>query len=356
MGNSSSLALYLTALLCAGQVAAQPAAVPTRMLSVLTYNIAGMPRMVATDRTDALERMTARLKAMRRRGEQPQVVVFQEAFTAAAKAVGHNAGYRYIVDGSSLIDRSATGMTDADRRFVRAGRWFRGENQGKLVGSGLQIVSDYPVVAVRRTAFPDFACAGWDCLANKGVLMADIVLPGGPIVTVVTVHLNSRAASGAPHARSLYAYRRQLDILRDFIMRERDDAAPLILAGDLNVGRTEPRRAALATGLKTLWRSAPASGTGALAHCLARRRADAVARDDAVDSLRRGKDWQFAIGGSSAAITPEEVAVPFGRDKGGAMLSDHVGYTIHYRIAPRSWPVGGGRQLASLDPATTTRR
>jgi len=89
---------------------------------------------------------------------------------------------------------------------------------------------------------------------------------------------------------------------------------------------------------------------------LARRRAGAVEGGDAVESLRRGKDWQFAIGGSAAAITPEDVAVPFGRDKAGTMLSDHFGYIIHYRIAPRSGPFGGMRQLAALDPNATSRR
>ena len=54
-----------------------------------------------------------------------------------------------------------------------AGRSFwRGERSGKVAGSGLQILSDYPIVAIRRQAFPEAACAGYDCLANKGIVMA----------------------------------------------------------------------------------------------------------------------------------------------------------------------------------------
>ncbi len=74
--------------------------------------------------------------------------------------------------GPAAADRSSLPATGADRRFAAAASWFKGERSGKLLGSGLQLLSDYPILAVRRAPFPAYACAGYDCLANKGILMA----------------------------------------------------------------------------------------------------------------------------------------------------------------------------------------
>ena len=41
------------------------------------------------------------------------------------------------------------------------------------------------------------ACAGFDCLANKGVLLARIAVPGmAQPLTVANAHLNARKAAG----------------------------------------------------------------------------------------------------------------------------------------------------------------
>ena len=52
-----------------------------------------------------------------------------------------------------------------------------------------------------------------------------------------------------------------------------------------------------------------------------------------VGSLLRGaKDREFYASGATASIVPVGIAVPFGREADGSMLSNHVGYVIDYRV------------------------
>lgn len=299
--------------------------------SVLTYNIHGLPWPLASARPEAFDAMAARLRTMRAAGVQPHVVVLQEAFTADAKAIGRRSGYRYIVAGPGR-DLANTAQPDADERaFASADTWRRGEGIGKFVDSGLEILSDYPVLAVRRVAFPTFACAGYDCLANKGALLVRLAVPGMPTpIDVVTAHLNSRGASGAPIRRSIAAYRQQVDMLTAFVAHSRDPANPLIVAGDFNV--SGPARLAYLTNrAETAWTGA----NDALRHCYTPARpCGAQLPEDADRALRHGRDWQFYAPGHAAALAPIALTVPFGHEPGGGMLSDHIGYATAYRIIP----------------------
>ncbi len=56
-------------------------------LSVMTYNIHGLPWPVAWGRTSAFVQITQRLGALRAGGRQPHVVLLQEAFTRQAQAM-----------------------------------------------------------------------------------------------------------------------------------------------------------------------------------------------------------------------------------------------------------------------------
>ena len=55
-------------------------------LSVMTYNVNGLPWPVAFGREAALERIGARLAEMRRGERQPRLVLLQEAFRDDAAA------------------------------------------------------------------------------------------------------------------------------------------------------------------------------------------------------------------------------------------------------------------------------
>ena len=333
--------LLLKAAVAAGLVGLVAASVPGRpsatiqpvsparfngALSVLTFNIKGLPWPVASGRSAALSAITQRLASMRATGVAPQIAVLQETFTADAQAIGAAAGYRFIANGPDA-DTIVQGTDGAnDRAFARGARWWRGETEGKFVGSGLQILSDYPIVAIRKRAFPAYACAGFDCLANKGALLVTAAIPGTGLIDVLTTHLNSRHASRASDARSLYAYDRQVSDLSRFVRDTHDPRLPLIAAGDFNVGSAPARRLTLLTQARR-WSSTP------VADAFDSYRAQGGVLDgDAALSYRRARDWQFFASGTETRLTLADIATPFGHDETGRMLSDHVGYVATFQL------------------------
>jgi endonuclease/exonuclease/phosphatase family metal-dependent hydrolase len=306
-------------------------------LSVMTYNVHGVPWPVGWGRPAQLTQIAGTLRDLRSHGRNPHIVVLQEAFTEDAKAIGREAGYRYIVDGPSAELVSSALPTAADLSFANRGSWMKGEKLGKFVGSGLQILSDFPVVGVRRMAYPAYACAGYDCLANKGALLASVALPGRTDpVDIVTTHLNSRRSSGVDDARSIYAYRLQVKFLTDFIRRAHDPQRALLVAGDFNVGRATPRRTGLLTSVRTQWAQ---DGDIDDAYGEAARIGVPLSSDDRF-SHSRARDWQFYAPGKSTDLELDGIDVPFGHNKDGGMLSDHVGYTAVYRIFSRDRSAG----------------
>lgn len=343
-GSRSLWLAVLGSWLCAGSACEAPGQLPDFVappppydgtLSLLTYNVEGAPWPFALDRPPAFARIAARLRALRRTGRSPGIAVLQEAFTGDAEAIGREAGYRYVVEGPGPAETEPAPPTAADRAFAADGRWWRGETQGKLLGSGLLVLSDYPIVRIRRMAFPAFACAGFDCLANKGALLVTVRIPGAPApVDIVTTHLNSRHHSYAGDARALAAYARQTDFLSAFIDRWHDPAYPLIVAGDFNAGVSPPRRAALRRAVAG-WRGA-GGYREALTLVVQRRAARGEAPSaDVTAILRRAADWQFFTSGAAASLDAVAIQVPFGREPRGGMLSDHIGYIARYRLDRR---------------------
>jgi endonuclease/exonuclease/phosphatase family metal-dependent hydrolase len=301
-------------------------------LSVLTYNVKGMPWPAASDRPADLAEIGQRLQGMRRRGTNPQVVVLQEAFTDEARAIGHIAGYRHIVSGPAAGDVSDVTMTGADRHFAGEASWWLGETIGTFVNSGLQILSDHPVIRIRRIVFPRFACAGSDCLANKGALLVTLRLPDGSPIDVLTTHLNSRFSSGASEARSLQAYRRQAELLSGFVNQWHDPAVPLVAAGDYNVGTAQAREQALIAQVAG-WRGAT-KFHDALRQVTRERSARGIPLPASITAvMRHNADWTLFVPGTNAPLCPVAIRVPFGPDARGRVLSDHIGFTAVFRLA-----------------------
>lgn len=322
------------------------AAAQASPLSVMTYNVHGLPWPLAQGRDADFGRIAARLRAMRRNGTQPDVVVLQEAFTDAAKAIGRESGYPYIVTGPSTDEVDAATPSALERVFVAGASWFKGERSGKLVDSGLVILSDHPIVGVRRTAFPSYACAGFDCLANKGVLLAKVEMPGAasPVV-IATAHFNSRHSSGVPDSRSNHAYRLQLEAAGRFLARMPWHSDPIIFAGDFNVGKSGPRRQWLANAMSGWWKD---TRLGPMRDAMHMCHGDFARFPKAAEeSFARAKDWQIFASTRLAGLNAERISVPFGRARNGAMLSDHFGYTAHYRLTPGSPASVAPARLAS---------
>lgn len=297
-------------------------------LSLLTYNVKGLPWPIASGRPADLAAIADRLRDLRSRGQAPHVVVLQEAFSSDAQAIGHAAGYRYVVQGPSADLTARLAGSSADAKLAAGAHWWAGETMGKMLGSGLQLMSDYPVIGVRRMVFPASDCAGYDCLANKGAMLVRIAVPGiATPVDIVTTHLNSRTASGVGKARSDQAYDRQVDLMTRFVEQSRDPRNPLIVAGDFNLGKAATRRATLFGDITSRW-----SVAGGVRDALGQAAAKGLALpEDAVASRARAKDWQFFAPGRAARLEVTGIAVPFGQEPDGDMLSDHVGYIAYFR-------------------------
>lgn len=296
---------------------------PDSDLTVLTYNVKGMPYVVAGDRSMALRAIGDRLARLRSAGRQPGVVVLQEAFIAEARAIGSRAGYPYQIAGPCC---RAPGAAPA------AGRnWLRGETAGALVDSGLVLLSDYPVETIERATFPEGACAGYDCLAAKGVLLVTVNVPGKGRVAIATTHLNSNKASGVPEGEATAAYSRQTQFLGQWLARHHDRAVPLILAGDMNRGRRPARIASLQRALDAV----PALRGEALASRLATESVRGSVAD-ASWIVRHGRDIQYMFDGSARRIEARHAEILFGTEPDGTLLSDHMGYAIGYRISEAS--------------------
>ena len=325
---------------CGGPVPTRTSPGPVRpfdgTLSLLTYNVEGLPWPFARDRPPAFARIADRLRRLRSAGQAPQVVALQEAFTGEAQAIGREAGYPYVVAGPSEAEPNGAAPSPADSGFEAGAHWWHGEMDGKLVGSGLMMLSDYPILRVRRMAYPAFACAGFDCLANKGALLVTLRIPGAPSpVDIVTTHLNSRWHSFVSDERSLYAYRRETDYLSAFIARWHDPAFPLIVAGDFNAGWAPPRWSALRQAIGS-WQGAAPFEDAISEVARARIAAGVPLPGDMHAILRRAEDWQFFTSGRSAALAALAVRIPFGHEPDGTMLSDHIGYTALYRFGPQA--------------------
>ena len=317
------LAAALLATATAGGVGhAQPAPAVT----LLSYNVEGLPWPVTTGRPAALQAIARQLRSMREQGNQPGVVALQEAFVPEAKAIGRSAGYRYMAVGPGVEASAAKVATARDRAFMAERSFMIGERTGKHADSGLVIFSDYPIVAVRRLVYP--VCAGFDCLANKGALAVQLAVPGvGPRLTVIDSHLNSGTASGAIRPRSNYAYYRQLDALQDFIASVAASGAPILVAGDLNVGRRDDRRGYFISHL--LGRS---SGILAAQLFCGRDQQCTSGGPDVAESFHHGKDWLLYRSSPSLALKPTGVRAAFGRAADGTMLSDHIGISATYTL------------------------
>lgn len=294
-------------------------------LSVMTYNVKGLPWPAGWDRGPALAAIGAKLADMRERKAQPQVVLLQEAFVDDAKAIARRAGYRHIANGPQRAP--AATVPPLGREFAAEARWDRGELSGNLLDSGLVILSDYPIVKSRNFAFPQGACAGFDCLAAKGVMIAWIAVPDAPQpIAVVNTHLNSRHSTHVTSERADQAYIWQVEATRRFVSANIDQDTPVIFGGDFNTGEAPRRLSAFAQPILG------ANEHDGLSTALTLQDTSDPARDEAVHILRRNKDKLLSRNGSRIRLAPRRVSVPFGIQSPTARLSDHAGFVIGYAL------------------------
>jgi endonuclease/exonuclease/phosphatase family metal-dependent hydrolase len=295
-------------------------------ISILTYNVAGLPWPIGRNRSAALAQISAELDRLRRAGRAPDIVLLQEAFTSNARRIGRVAGYPYRVAGPARNDRPGAPTPALDEAFLAARRWSKGEGIGKLVGSGLYLLSEYPIKELTMNAFGRDTCAGYDCLANKGAMVATIEIPGVPQpLQVMNTHLNARRASGVARSRSLYAHRRQIDELALLLDRTLDPGTPFLFGGDFNTRRSHERY---------LHKSTRIPGTIVRYYCTQ------VATDcevlmswDGDEPWMDTQDLQGFSSGSQVTVRPTRVEAMFDEPHRGHALSDHDGYLVTYELS-----------------------
>jgi endonuclease/exonuclease/phosphatase family metal-dependent hydrolase len=299
-------------------------------LTVMTYKIKGLPWPVASGRAEAIAAIGTRLAALRRDGRQPHILLLQEAFTQDATSIAARAGYAHAAYGPAATEASAASGGASDRRHVAQARWDRGEGVGKQLGSGLIILSDYPIVRIDRMDYPDFACAGFDCLANKGVLIAHLRVPGfARPVAVVNTHLNARKAAGVAVARSNHAFARQVALMAGFVRAQVSERQAVVVGGDMNIGGDPERAGAFFGGFAQARLDFVQPKLGGARLAMGQPSCAGADRMELARSTERAKDWLFARGADRAPLAVAGASVPFGM-AAGAALSDHAGYMIDY--------------------------
>lgn len=266
-------------------------------LKVLSYNIKGLPLITDLDR---LARIGEILAERRRLGDEPDVVVLQEAFVRESARVRKRAGYPHAV---------------------------RGPEGGGLFanGSGLEVLSNHPIVARYERTLND--CAFPECWVGKAIVGVELELPGvpGPI-QVFTTHLQA-------DTRNEPVRRNQIDDLAVFLRRIPFGGGPAIFAGDFNF---KPKHPSYHKFLReTPFADAGHDCLGAPETCQIVVGADG--RTDWTDVWKTANDRQFYYqpDGSPLHIEPIRVIRNFTEryDGGeGGFLSDHWGYEVHYRI------------------------
>jgi len=297
------LALAFAALARGAPARAAPASGPPPAaghgleLKVLTYNIKGLPLITDLDR---LKRIGEILAERRRRGDEPDVVVLQEAFVRKARRVRERAGYPYAIRGP--------------------------EPGGPFANnSGLELLSNYPIVARVQRTLDD--CAFPECFVSKSIVGVTLALPGVPEpVQVFTTHLQA-------DTRNDPVRRNQIDDIAVFLDRIRFGGLPAIFAGDFNFKPKHP-------SYHKFLREMPVADAGY--DCLGAPSACEVVvgaggRTDFRDVWKTANDRQFYYQPPGGPVQIEPIRVirnftePFARGEDGA-LSDHWGYEVHYRI------------------------
>jgi endonuclease/exonuclease/phosphatase family metal-dependent hydrolase len=300
-------------------------------LTVMTYNIKAQPWPLASNRAAAIDAIGDRLARMRNAGRQPNIVLLQEAFTAQSHTLAERAGYRYLATGPT--QDSAGPAAPLGKAFAAAASWDRGEESAPVFDSGLLVLSDYPILRVRRIGFPAGACAGFDCLASKGVLIAWVKVPGSKQpVAVVNTHLNSRESTYVDLKRADRAQAWQVADLSAVVAREVDPKTPAIFGGDTNMGSVPLRVAA--------FRDHPPLGSGernTLRRALADGHVDAGSLHEADGLEARNKDLILVRDGSALSFATAGATVPFPSLTSKA-LSDHAGWMAGLTLSPLTQP------------------
>ena len=293
-------------------------------LSVLIYNVEGLPWPARKNRGPSLDRIGQTLAHFRTEGRAPDIVLMQETFTSRAARIGEHTGYANAIGGpkrSDMVKDPAIAGT-----FVAERRRKKGERGPKLMRSGLYVLSDFPVTEMVREGFARRACAGFDCLAAKGMMLVRVTVPGVPSpIDIFTTHMNSGGAARVSLERSAEAHRYQALEAAQFLDKHHMPDNPLIIGGDFNMRRNPERFDFFSTAIPYTivhrWCVETSAGC------------DVKMSWDGDEPWLDTQDLQAFDDGKTVSVEPIRVEAMFDGSDNGARLSDHDGFLVTYRLA-----------------------
>lgn len=176
-------------------------------VNVLAYNIYMRPTSIFSNYQ---EERASSLGALLRGGDI-DIIVLSEAFDDDIRGS--------LWRALKQVYPYKTKVLGSDRAFEQDG--------------GVLIISRWPIVSQDERLFEDI-CSGTDCMADKGVLYAHIVKQGR------NYHVFGTHTDADPDKEDVLVRRKQFTIIRQFINDKNiPPDQPVIIAGDLNVNRTD---------------------------------------------------------------------------------------------------------------------
>lgn len=293
-------------------------------IKVLNYNVQGLPWPIKKHKGE-LPEIGRLLGELRKQGAQPQIVFLQEAFLGGpVDELIKNSGYRYVYKGPKTSDWSPL-----EKKPVCVGpRQPPGcpATNGKVTNSGIFILSDYKILRAEKASFGK-ACTGYDCLSNKGVMMAELEVPGmsQPLV-VLNTHFNSSKSSGSSPEKAAESRVKQLYVVNWFLKKHLPDLSerPVIFGGDFNCWMTRAPYLELQQSLAML---------NAQEICLKNPAGCKVLSDDShEDFFGHTPDHIFYRSGRRTELAPVSIEKTFKIMHGDRQISDHLGLESVFRV------------------------
>jgi endonuclease/exonuclease/phosphatase family metal-dependent hydrolase len=262
---------------------------------LMSFNIKGLPTFILSeDFKDSRYGVIGKLLAGRViKGDAPDVVLLQEAFTDLTASLIEASGYPHKAEGPG------------------AGSYLG-------VNSGLYILSRHPILESDSRAFSAKDCLSWDCMANKGVQFARIAIPDLPQpVEIYNTHLQAGR-------EDTVARQSQVKTLLAFFKEKHKAGSPVFFAGDFNFRPGLGQKSFLDF----------AKGTGFLhagKYCL--ENGCAKSGDVGWHGIwERAVDHQFFANGDGFEIFPLSVERTYRDLVEGQRLSDHPAHEVKYEI------------------------
>jgi endonuclease/exonuclease/phosphatase family metal-dependent hydrolase len=318
-------------------------------ISVMIYNVAGLPwpigcgkssretdengkrYPIACNRSEGVRSIGDILGRLRGLELEPDILMLQEAFVEASDEVAERAGYPNWVSGPGPDDPAPKFSERASEEFLAERSFWKGEKIGKRQPSGLLIASNFPIIEQFNFPFYAWECAGFDCLANKGLTMVRVQVPGLPDpLEVITTHYNAKNSSGVSVERAHTAHRLQVDATREFLLQHSRFELPAIWGGDLNMRHSEDR-------IVYFVEQAGDSLNEVSSWCMKNPGdCDVKIRSDSETPWFEYQDLQGWTSGTRVKVRPIRIEEVFDDPVDGIMASDHTGFVVIYRL---SWPV-----------------